>query len=209
MKNESLNATSKEVKKNSFRIRPLVVTAILSAVSFILQLLEFSVPLVPEFLKFDFSDLPALLCAFALGPQWGVAVCFIKNLFHLTVTGTMGIGELSNFILAAVFTAAAGAIYMRAKTRKGAIAASLGGSVLCAVFSLASNYFLIYPLYMKVLLPKETLLAMYEEILPLNGNLFACLAVFNLPFTLIKCLLVSLIVFFIYKPLSPVLKGKG
>lgn len=204
-----MNSVSEKTKKRSFKLRNLVVAAILSAVSFILQLLEFSVPLVPEFLKFDFSDLPALLCAFALGPQWGVAVSLVKNILHFTVTGTMGIGELSNFILAAVFTAVAGAIYMLGKSRKKAILASVIGSVVCALFSLVSNYFLIYPLYMKVLLPKEALLAMYEEILPLGGNLFACLAVFNLPFTLIKCLLVSLIVFFIYKPLSPVIKGKG
>ncbi|MBR4941280.1 MAG: ECF transporter S component, partial [Clostridia bacterium] len=61
--------------------RKLVITAIMSALAFVLMLLEFSVPFViPDFIKFDFSELPALICAFAVGPIWGGAVCLIKNL---------------------------------------------------------------------------------------------------------------------------------
>ena len=41
----------------------------LSAVAFILMFIEFPLPmLIPSFVKMDFSDLPALLGAFALGP---------------------------------------------------------------------------------------------------------------------------------------------
>ena len=36
-------------------IRKLTVTAIMSAISAVLMFLEFSVPIVPSFLKFDFS----------------------------------------------------------------------------------------------------------------------------------------------------------
>ena len=49
-------------------VRSMTVTAVMSAVSFILMLLEFSTPFTPGFLKFDFSDLPALITSFALGP---------------------------------------------------------------------------------------------------------------------------------------------
>ena len=53
--------------KNEKKItaRKLTVTAVMAAVSFILMLLEFSTPFAPSFLKFDFSDLPALITAFA------------------------------------------------------------------------------------------------------------------------------------------------
>ena len=60
--------------------------------------LEFSVPVVPSFLKYDFSDLPALIAAFGVGPLAGVAVELIKNLIHLPMTATGGVGELANFI---------------------------------------------------------------------------------------------------------------
>ena len=47
----------------------LTVAAMLSAVAFILMFIEFPIPmLIPSFVKMDFSDLPALLGAFALGP---------------------------------------------------------------------------------------------------------------------------------------------
>ena len=59
----------------------LTVAAMLSAVAFILMFIEFPIPmLIPAFIKMDFSDLPALLGAFALGPVYGVIISFMKNL---------------------------------------------------------------------------------------------------------------------------------
>ena len=55
----------------------LTVAAMLSAVAFILMFIEFPIPmLIPSFVKMDFSDLPALLGAFALGPVYGVVINF-------------------------------------------------------------------------------------------------------------------------------------
>ena len=52
------------MKKNT--TRNLTVAAMLSAVAFILMFIEFPLPmLIPSFVKMDFSDLPALLGAFA------------------------------------------------------------------------------------------------------------------------------------------------
>ena len=39
----------------------LAVAAMLTAVAAVLQFVEFSIPLVPSFIKLDISDLPALL----------------------------------------------------------------------------------------------------------------------------------------------------
>ena len=44
--------------------------------------------LIPSFVKMDFSDLPALLGRFALGPVYGVVISFMKNLLHIVVKGT-------------------------------------------------------------------------------------------------------------------------
>ena len=97
------------------RIRKLTGTAMLSAIAYILMFLEFPIPfLIPPFIKMDFSELPALLAAFAYGPLWGVAVCLIKNLIHLLNTQTGGVGELSNFLLGAAFVFSASALFVNA-----------------------------------------------------------------------------------------------
>ena len=45
------------------KVRYITVTAMLSAVAFVLMYLEIAIPIMPSFIKFDFSDLPALLGA--------------------------------------------------------------------------------------------------------------------------------------------------
>ena len=69
--------------------RALVVTAMLSAVAFVLMFIEFPLPmLIPSFVKMDISDLPALLGSFALGPVYGVVIELLKNLLHIVFKGT-------------------------------------------------------------------------------------------------------------------------
>ena len=41
--------------------RALVMTAMLSAIAFILMFINFSVPFMPSFIKLDISELPALI----------------------------------------------------------------------------------------------------------------------------------------------------
>ncbi len=191
------------------KIRNLTVTAVMGAIGAALMFFEIPLPFMPSFIKFDFSELPAILTSFALGPIHGIIVCFLKNLLHLPFGSSAGIGEISNFILGAVFTGIAGIIYKHSKTRKGALIGSISGSFSMAIISVATNYFIVYPLYQKVLgMPEEAILGMYRAIMPNCKNLMEALAVFNLPFTLVKGLLVSGICFLVYKKLSVILKGK-
>ena len=114
----------------------------LSAIAFMLMFLEFSVPVMPPFIKMDLSELPALLGAFAMGPVSGVMICFIKNLLHLLMSTTGGVGELSNFLLGACFVLPAGLAYQKQKGKKRALAGALAGAVLMAGVSIISNYFI-------------------------------------------------------------------
>ena len=191
-------------------VRCIVVTAMLSAVAFILMFLDFSVPIMPSFIKLDLSELPALIAAFSLGPVYGVAVCLVKNLLHLLITSTGGVGELSNFLLGAVFVLVAGLIYKHKKSRKSALLGSLLGAAAMAAFSVLSNYFLVYPVYYNFFnLPEEMVLEMYRALIPSMGNILQCLIVFNMPFTFVKGLASVIITFVIYKRISPILKGTG
>ena len=185
------------MKKNT--TRNLTVAAMLSAVAFILMFIEFPLPmLIPSFVKMDFSDLPALLGAFALGPVYGVIISFMKNLLHVVIKGTSTalVGELCNFMLGAVFSALAGYLYKHHKSRKNAIIGAVAGAVAMALFSVPSNYFITYPAYVN------------QAILPSANSLIKCLVIFNMPFTLVKGLLDALICMLIYKPLSPILHGR-
>ena len=188
------------------RTRYLVISAMLSAVSIVLMQFDFSVPFMPSFIKMDLSDLPALIGSFSMGPLYGVIIALVKNLLHLLRTSTGGIGELSNFLLSALFVLPAGVIYQKKKTRKRAIIGAVIGAACMAVGSVITNYFIVYPVY-TAFMPMETIIAMYQAILPSikNGDLLSCLVIFNMPFTFVKGLLDVVICFLIYKPLSPLL----
>ena len=188
-------------------VRYMTVTAMLSAVAFALMFFEFSIPfLVPSFIQMDLSELPALIGAFAMGPWYGVIICLIKNLIHLLITTTGGVGELSNFILGAAFVLPAGLIYQRKKTKKNAVIGSVLGAAFMALLSVASNYFIVYPVY-TAFLPMDTILAMYQEILPSADTLLKCMVIFNMPFTFVKGMLSVIITLLIYKHISPIIKG--
>lgn len=187
-------------------LRAWVVSALMGAVGFVLMVLEFGIPLVPSFIKFDVSELPALIASFAYGPLYGVLVCFIKNALHLLVTNTAGVGELANFLMGIFFVVPAGAIYRAFKNRRGALAGSVVGAVSMGLACVAINYFISYPIYYQIMIPKDVILSAYQAILPWVDSIFVSLLIFNLPFTTIKGLIVALVCFLIYKKLSPILK---
>jgi len=189
--------------------RKLAVTALLGAVATILMFLSFPVPfLIPPFIKMDFSELPALLAAFSMGPLSGVAVCLIKNLINVLFTTTGGVGELCNFLMGVCFVLPAGWIYKLKKSRSGALLASIAGAVAMAVLCIPINYFISYPFYTS-LMPLDVIIGMYQDLMPSVDGLLACLVIFNAPFTLLKGVLDVLLAFLIYKPLSPFLHKKS
>ncbi|MBQ4207747.1 MAG: ECF transporter S component [Clostridia bacterium] len=211
--NTSAPRKSRQTTPRSRKLRRIASTGMLAAVAFALMFVEFPIPmLIPPFIKFDFSDLPALLGAFAFGPWTGVLIELLKNLLHIALKGTSSafVGELCNFLLGSVMCLVAGLLYKRKKTKKSAVLGSLIGCLAMALASVPLNYFLVYPAYEVAFhLPMENIVAMYSAILPAADNLLKCLVIFNLPFTFVKGLADAVICILIYKPLSPFLKGKN
>lgn len=193
---------------NRIRLRHLTTVAMLSAVASVLMFLEFSIPLVPSFIKLEFSDLPALLASFALGPVSGVVVCLVKNLIHLFVTYTAGVGELCNFLIGCLLVLPAGWIYKVHRNRKSALLGSAIGAVSMAVLSVPVNYYIAYPAY-TLLMSMEVILGMYQKLNPHVENLWQALFWFNMPFTFCKALVIVGVTFLIYKRIAPILKGKS
>jgi len=208
---DSTQFNTKEVKtsmKTRANVRKMTVTAMLSAVAFVLMFLDTAVPFMPSFIKLDLSELPALIASFALGPVWGVIVCLIKNLLHLTMTQTGGVGELSNFILGASFVLPAGLIYHHKKTKKTAIIGAFVGAVVMGIVSFPSNLFIVYPVYYNFM-PKEVIIGAYQALIRFAtiDSIEQCLLFFNVPFTILKGLLSAIVTIVIYQPLRPLLKG--
>lgn len=203
------NKTVTNTKKN-ISIRVIAGCGMLVAVAVVLQYIEISIPIMPSFIKLDFSDLPELIGAFAYGPLFGVIISLLKNLIHMLFSQSGFVGELSNFILGAVFSFTAGIIYKYRKERKFALIAGVCGAAAMAIISVPVNYFLIYPMYYGILnFPEEAVLGMYQVILPGIKSIFQALLVFNLPFTFVKGLICVAISMFIYKPLTKVLKERS
>ncbi len=195
---------------NKINVKYITVSGVMAALSFVLMLLEFPLAfIIPSFIKFDFSDLPALITSFAYGPIYGVLVCLIKNLLHLLITKTSGVGELANFLLGAVFVFVAGIIYKYYKSRTGAVVAAISGAFAMAVISLPVNYFITYPFYIALFhTTSQGIVGAYKVIYPNINTLSGALIVFNMPFTFAKGLIDSIICFIVYKKLSPILKTK-
>ena len=199
-----------EKKKEVSGVRFMCVTALMGALAAVLEMLNFPTPFIPSFIKFDFSELPALISSFALGPVSGVCVCFIKNLVKLvTGSNTAGIGELSNFLLGCALVVPAGLIYKAKKTKKRAVIGSLAGAVCMAVLSVVTNYFIVYPIYAAAFGGMENIINAYRAIDPTVNTLMDCLVRFNLPFTFVKGMASAGITMLVYKYISPVIKHTG
>ena len=124
------------------------------------------------------------------------------------MTSTGGVGELANFLLSAIFVGGAGLIYRVKKNRTGALIGSLAGALTMSVVSVPINLFITYPVYYAVFAPEAVVLSAYQAILPFVDSISTCLWLFNVPFNLVKGLAVTLITFFVYKKISPLIKGK-
>ncbi len=193
-------------ERNLSPVRKMTTVAVMSACAYLLMLIEFPIPIMPSFIKMDFSELPALLTSFALGPGYGILVCLIKNLLHLPFTSSSGVGELSNFLLGCFFCLPAGFIYKFHRNKKSALLGALIGAFCMAIVSFPSNYFVVYPFYTNFM-PMEGIIAAYHAILPSIDSLPKALLIFNVPFTLVKGLLDVLLTFLIYKRISPIIQG--
>ncbi len=180
----------------------LVKIAIMSAVAFVIMLVE-TPPLFSTFLKIDFSDIVAIIVGFSIGPLAGVAVQLIKNLLHLMMSTTSGVGELGNFLVGGAFVFVAGHIYHQNKTRKQAVFSLIAGSLAMIIMAIVANVFILLPLYASVLgFKTEMIVELTSSVNPWVTDLTSFVLFAIAPFNLIKVILVSVVTFVIYKKIS-------
>ena len=192
------------------RTRTIAQVAMLGAVAGVLMNFEVPLPfLAPSFYQLDFSEIPALIGSFAMGPVAGILIELVKILlnFVLTGTSTAGVGEIANFVIGCALCVPAGIIYRRNRTRKNALIGLATGTILMTVLGCFVNAYVLLPAYGAAFgMPVSKLVGLGTAVNPHITSLSTFVIFAVAPFNLIKGVAVSAIVFVIYKKISPVLR---
>ena len=198
---------AKSRKTAVLSVRTISMTAMLSAVAYLLAFVEFPVPLSPSFARMDLSDLPALIGAFAFGPISGLLIELVKNSLQLMTTSTGGIGEIANFLMGASYVVAAGVLYKHRKTKKTALLACVAASFVMGAAAALANYFILLPLF-ETFMPLDQLIASFGAFLPFIHTKLDIVLFNALPFNILKGLVIGGFTMLTYKRLTPILKGR-
>lgn len=183
----------------------MVFIALLGALSAVLMSLNFKLPFMPPFLKFDVADFPALFAGFYLGPVAGIFVIVIKVALELllTGTGTAFVGEFTNLIASLTFVLPASFIYKFNKTKKSALISLIVSTVFVSVVNVFLNLFISLPMYVNLYhMPMDKIIDMCRSTMPLIKDKFTLLVFGIFPFNLIKFGVTSIVTFLIYKRLG-------
>ena len=135
--------------KSSSKLLKLILLALFGTISLLLFFLNFPLPLLPPYLKIDFSDVPAVLAAFIFSPLAGVIVVAIKNILYLVVSGSGDpIGVSANFLAGVLFTVPLSLIYhKRRKAVKSIVSGLIAATAVMAIGMSILNYLVILPAY--------------------------------------------------------------
>ena len=192
-------------RKKLFSTSNLTRMALLAAMASVLFLVE--IPVV-AFYKLDLSNVPVLVGAFAMGPVPGLIILGLKSLIGLLHSSSAGVGELADFIMGAALVIPAGLLYHREKTRKNALLGMAAGTVCMIAVSVMANKFIMLPFYMGAYHMDMQGILNYAGVAGIDSE-WKLLLLITGPFNLLKGVVLSLVTGAIYKPLSPLLHGKG
>lgn len=199
-----MNAENKK-----FTTKHITMIGMFGAISAVLMLLEFPVPLAPAFIKMDFSDLPVILGGYMLGPLAGFMIILIKIVLNFAFNGTTtaGIGELANFIYSVAYMLPSVFIYRSVRSKKGAVISLAAGTLIVSVIAILVNLFFTFPVYAKLFgMNMETIVSMGAAVNPFVKDKFSLMLFSVFPFNIFKYLVVSVITFYLYKRTKSLLK---
>lgn len=175
--------------------------SILISVSVILMYFKLTLPIFPSFLNFELSDIPILFISILFSPAVGVLCMVIKNILSFIFMGsiTYGIGEFANFLIGSGFVYCTSKAFLKLKGEKRYILSFLSGSFAITFLGVFLNYFLIFPIYIKVLgVPLTSLIGE-------NTTLFKFLLAFLVPFNILKSIIIyfpTILIFNKYKKIN-------
>lgn len=175
------------------KLSEMVEMAVLCALAFVFILL-IRFPLFPAvpYLIYDPGDIPLLIGTFMFGPLAGfIMTVIVSALQALFLSGDGIVGFAMHVIASGALIVVAGLVYRRFHSRRGAAVALVCGTAAMGLAMIPAN--LIFTVYAYGV-PYETVMAT----MPLT-----------IGFNLLKAGINSLVVFFIYKPLSRYFRARA
>lgn len=174
--------------KVRFTASRIAFVAMFTALAFAVSFLHFPIfPAVP-FLELDFANVFFMIEGFIFGPVETLVSIAAKELLCLLKTSSGGVGELANFIMSAAYIIVPSVAYRFAKGRWVVLLFLLIGCEVQVGSSFLVNRYITFPFY--------GIAEMFMEVWP-----------FVIYFNIIKSVAISVIVFFVYKPLSRFIKS--
>ncbi|MDO4361469.1 MAG: ECF transporter S component [Eubacteriales bacterium] len=183
-------------------------TAIFSAISGVLMVMEIPLFFAPGFYKLDISEMPVLICTFYLGPVAGVTAELLKVMVKLLIKGTSTafVGDFANFVVGCSFILPASIIYHARPGKKTALIGMGVGTLVLTVFGSLFNGFYLIPKFAVLFgMPMDAIVAMGTKVNAAITDVWTLVAFAVVPFNLVKGVAVSALTFLLYKRVSPIL----
>ena len=185
--------------KNVFTTKNVAGMAVFSALSFVVYLLE--IPIFAgtpaSFLELDLSNVFVMLAGFMYGPIPAIIITLVKELIHVTVGSTGGVGELANFIITSAYVLIPSIVYYYKKGIKTVVITLFIACLVQTGISLLVNNFINFPFFTGSV-PFVTT--------QISNRLFANLWGYVLAFNAIKSVVISTITILLYKKVSYLFK---
>lgn len=192
-----------------FTTKNIAVMAMLTALSYVLYLVaKFPLPFIfPGFLDMQFSDLPALLGGFSMGPIAGAIIIVVKCLLKMPFSSTACVGEFADIIVGLAFVVPSAIFYKHNRTKKGAILSMVIGAGCAVLLSLFANRFLLIPFFQKAY-GMDAIIGMVHSLykgVTAQNFYFYYLPLAVLPFNALRCTVCAVITYYTYKPLFKII----
>lgn len=184
----------------NFKFSTKVKISILVAVSVVLMYFRVRVPIFPSFLDFDLSDIPIFFIGIMFSPILGVLAMGIKNILVFLIMGsfTSGVGEFANFLMGSCFVSAASFVFNRKNDIGKYILSFLSGMIALVVSGVLLNYFVILPVYAKVLGVS------ISGIIGEGTTIFKFLMITIVPYNIIKAIIIFVPTVFIFSKVKKI-----
>lgn len=198
------------MNKPVFTTKQITRIAILAGISAVLLFINFPIMIFPGFYKIDFSEIPCLLCGFALGPLSGATCVMLSRLLNIILEGgseTAYIGELASLIISLSFILVSSFVYKNNHSKKGAIVSLVASTIVSSFVAVVVNYFILLPMYENLMhISLDTIISMASNTIPIVKDKTTFVLFCTLPFNIIKCIINSVLVILLYKRISPLIK---
>lgn len=182
---------------------------IFTAMAALVMYFEFPLPFAPSFYEIDLSEVPVLICSFSLGPVAGVVCELVKVILKLLLKGTTTafVGDFANFVVGCSFILPATIVYHRVKTKKGAVAGMITGTVTMSIFGSFFNAVYLLPAFSALYgLPLDQLVAMGTAVNGMINSVSTLVFFAVVPFNIVKGAVVSLLTTLLYKRVERLLR---